>query len=309
MAFWYSGVVCSTWCDHVLGSGPWGSNTIGCIIVVLWLATMLTLNTWLAGLSRGRGDAYLRRSINPTIDASWQLRHSARQDAGAYFLWSKAPGYGIHLELHFSYLHPVQTFSPNSLHFFLFSYSLNPHSNHYSLSYSLATPIHDPIHIVPNNLCNPLVLSHVIDSLLNCTIIVVSELLVRPTTCFNKNYLNFSLIMFPAPDNYLVNVLPHLNIHDKFIMPSSHDWRFISFFNQGQETLVYLTEVPSYCKCPIYRPPQFDSEYARPRDRPTWSGPSHSKHVKSLKPTMDKLPVLAEFLDSGKSHSHPCHQT
>jgi len=195
----------------------------------------------------------------------------------------------------FSYLHPVQTFTPNSLLFFLFSYSLNPHSNHYSLSYSLATPIHDPIHIVPNSLCNPLVLSHVIDSLPNCTTIVVSESLVSLTTCLNKNYLNFSLIMFPAPDNYLV--------HDKFIMPSSHDLRFISFFNLRQKTLVYLTEVPSYRKCPIHRPLQFDSEYARPRDRPTWSGPSCSKHVKSLKPTMDKLPVLTEFLDSGKSHS------
>ena len=203
----------------------------------------------------------------------------------------------------FSYLYPVQTFTPNSLHFFLFSYSLNPHSYHHSPSYSLTTPIHDPIHIVPNNLCNPLVLSHVIDSLPNCTIIVVSESLVNPTTCLNKNYLNFSLIMFPAHDNYLVNVLPHSNVHDKFITPSSHDRRFISFFNLRQETLVYLTEVPSYRKCPIHRPPQFDLEYARPRDRPTWSGPSRSKHVKSLKPTMDKLPVLAEFLDSGKSHS------
>ena len=203
----------------------------------------------------------------------------------------------------FSYLYPVQTFTPNSLHFFLFSYSLNSHSYHHSPSYSLTTPIHDPIHIVPNNLCNPLVLSHVIDSLPNCTIIVVSESLVNPTTCLNKNYLNFSLIMFPAHDNYLVNVLPHSNVHDKFITPSSHDRRFISFFNLRQETLVYLTEVPSYRKCPIHRPPQFDLEYARPRDRPTWSGPSRSKHVKSLKPTMDKLPVLAEFLDSGKSHS------
>ena len=106
-----------------------------------------------------------------------------------------------------------------------------------------------------------------------------------------------------APDNYLVNILPHLNVHDKFITPPSHDQRFISFFNLRQETLVYLTEVPSYCKCPIHRPPQFDLEYARPCDRPTWSGPSCSKHVKSLKPTMNKLPVLTKFLDSGKSPS------